>query len=179
MYQFFLNGGAEAKVVRVVPVGGNGAEGATAATLTLGEDANGDKAAVLRAKSVGGWGASLRARVDQDATDFNPQDAAKYGGQAAEHLYNLTVRDLSSGVTEQFTSINNDKGAQRGLGEAIQTSTLVELVKPDDPNAGTVLPAPNVDPEKIGQDPFDPAAEPKPAEGNQSAGPRLHCQRRR
>ena len=153
VYQFFLNGGAEAKVVRVVP-GGNG-NGAKASTLRLSKAADDATAPLLTAASVGKWGDSLRARVDTIADDFDPQEPDK------SKLYNLTVHDIGAKVTEHFTSINSDKNATRTVGAAIAGSKLVTLAKPDD--AGTAVPKVNADPEKAGQDPFDDKTKPKSA----------------
>jgi hypothetical protein len=78
---------ADAAVVDAVPV--------TMAEL----DANG---LPLQAAYPGAWGNSLRARVDLDVSS---EVATAFGLQKAD-LFNLTVRDTKTGVTEQFRNLS-------------------------------------------------------------------------
>lgn len=82
--QFFQNGGSEALIVRVH-------NNATAASCTLGD-------LVLGAADAGLWGSSLRARIDHQTRPLAPGEP--------DLLFNLTVRDTATGVTEQFLNLS-------------------------------------------------------------------------
>ena len=121
--QFFQNGGAEALIVRVQV-------GATPATLTIGT-------LVLVAASPGVWGESLRARIDHRTRPLATGEA--------DLLFNLTVRDSASGVTERFlnlststTSARNARNVLANESKLVRTTT-VPAAKPTasaDPPAG-------------------------------------------
>jgi len=136
VYQFFLNGGAEAKIVRVLPAG------AKQATMKLGADA--DNVPELLAASPGAWGKSLRARVDYTPTDLDPTD------EHPEQLYNLTVRDVTAKQQERFTSISIDPKSKRSIDKVLAASKLVAVAKD---KAGADRPAANPQ-AKDGTDPF-------------------------
>jgi phage tail sheath protein FI len=100
---FFLNGGTQAIVVRLVrpdqgdpqanpPVAGKPSK----ASLTVG-------ALPLEARSDGSWGVALRASTD---TDNISADTAAALGVAKTDLFNLTVRDTSEGgASERFLNL--------------------------------------------------------------------------
>jgi phage tail sheath protein FI len=132
---FFANGGSQAIVVRLFhPDDGAGAPQASAVVplphLTL------------RASSPGGWGNNLRARVDNHTRDIE-------AGESAGELFNLTVRDTATGVTEQFRNVSAAEHHPRRVDKVIAAqSTLVAVAengftigtRPDphnDPPAGT------------------------------------------
>ena len=71
---------------------------------------SGAPALVLSAASPGQWGNSLRARVD-----FNvPSGAAeRFGVSDPNSLFNLTVRDLSTGTTEVFRNVTVVAGTRQ------------------------------------------------------------------
>jgi Bacteriophage tail sheath protein len=87
---FFQNGGSLAIIVRLYR------EGADDATATI--DANG---LGLEAASPGTWGNALRARVDHDVAEA----VAESFGLQKTALFNLTIRDTKTGVTEQFRNL--------------------------------------------------------------------------
>jgi phage tail sheath protein FI len=127
VFQFFLNGGGVAIVVRA-------ATGGTAARVSI------DDKVILMARSPGKWGNALRARVTY------PTDGS------ATH-YNLEVLDSATGQQEQFTNISITPGAGVALDQALAASRLVRVdptstltVRPDDDDA----PSP-------GQSPWDDA----------------------
>ncbi|MBF6336863.1 phage tail sheath family protein [Nocardia abscessus] len=103
VYQFYLNGGSEAEVVRLA---GNGAEAAV-------QLAGGPK---LKAASAGAWGNKLQMRVDHDTKD--PADT---------NLYNLTIRDAKTGVQETYLNVSIVKTAPRYLANVVNGSRLVVL----------------------------------------------------
>ena len=84
---FYQNGGSQAIIVRLV-------NGGTLATLTV--DNLG-----LEAASAGTWGNQLRARVDHNVSE----DMAESFGLEEEDLFNLTVRDMATGFTEEFRNV--------------------------------------------------------------------------
>jgi phage tail sheath protein FI len=150
VHQFYLNGGAEALIVRTRVAG------AAPATLPLGTAAD---MPTLVAKTPGLWGNALRARVDYTATDFDPI-AAKAD---ASKLYNLTVSAGKGRPTERFTSIGIDPASDRALSKVLATSALVSAQVPAaaDPPPAPARPAVSADATKPGADPFaDDAASP-------------------
>ena len=130
VYQFYLNGGSDAEVVRLAPTD------AVPATLDLG---NGVKLAAI---GPGTWGNGLRARVDDQTSG------------APHAVYNLSVFDTSTGVLESYRNISITSGDPQTLDKVISTSSLVAL-----PAGGTVLtaaPTANaaIDPSDPDQNPF-------------------------
>ncbi len=129
VYQYYLNGGSQAIIVRLV--GGT----AAAATITLPKGADPQATdVVLRAKNPGEWGGSLRVRVD-------------YSGVDATH-YNLTIRDVNTGEQERYLNISTDHASPSSLANTLLSSSLVEVKdggkgRPDDHDA---LLSPGADP---------------------------------
>ena len=137
--QFFLNGGTDAMIVRVVR------DDASKATLTLpgGEPLN------LEAANEGDWGNRLKAIVDHATRELLP-------GEAADSLFNLTVRDDLAGTTESIRNVSTDPEHARYVTTVLdQESNLVRVASPGTvraarPTAHAAPPA--------GTDPFsDPA----------------------
>lgn len=88
---FYLNGGSQAIIVRLYKA-------------TDGKPAKAKinaKGLKLEAASPGAWGNKLRARVDDKVSS---EVAARYGLTAAD-LFNLTLRDMGTGVTESFLNV--------------------------------------------------------------------------
>ncbi len=139
--QFFLNGGTDSIIVRVVR------NDAGKATLTLPVTAGGS--VDLEAANEGDWGNSLKAIVDHDTRDLLP-------GETADSLFNLTIRDDTTGGTESIRNVSTDPEHARFVTNVLeQESTLVRVTSP-----GTVpaeRPAAHTSP-PAGTDPFsDPA----------------------
>jgi Bacteriophage tail sheath protein len=119
---YYLNGGSQAVVVRVV---GTGAGAAHLDVDTLSLDA----------ASPGGWGTKLRARVDHDTRPLLPDEEP-------ESLFNLYVRDDGTGLVEQFRNVSITAGHPRQVDNVLRNeSTLVRATG----LLGT-LPAANPDP---------------------------------
>jgi uncharacterized protein len=112
--QYYQNGGAEAVIVRVQT-------GAAASTATL------PSGPTLRARSLGAWGDSIRARVD------------RVGGGT----YDLFVRDATSGTEERYYAVSDAGTGPRALSNLLQSSLLVEYVSTGDesPTAHPAVPA--------------------------------------
>jgi phage tail sheath protein FI len=91
---FFLNGGSTAVVVRLYKAETGGAAKPGKAVLKF------DNNLTLEAKDEGLWGSSLRARVD---TNTRPFDASL--GETATSLFNLYVRDGTTGVIEEHRNL--------------------------------------------------------------------------
>lgn len=90
---FFLNGGSTAIIVRLYRADSGG--GAKPAKTVVKVDTM-----TLEAVAEGAWGNSLRARVDYDT---RPVDANL--GETATSLFNLYVRDGSTGVIEEHRNV--------------------------------------------------------------------------
>ncbi len=96
---FFQNGGGQAIIVR----------------LYKANDAQPDKAKLtanglqLEAAYEGSWGNALRVRIDLDVSS---EVAAKYGLDKAD-LFNLTVQDTATKVTEKFLNVTGKDSPQR------------------------------------------------------------------
>ncbi len=136
VYQFYLNGGSDAEVVRLAH------PDAVSATLDLG---NGVK---LLAIGPGTWGDALRARVDYQTLSGPPT------GGAAATTYNLSVFDTSTGVLESYLNISIKTSDAQSLDKVLSASSLVVL-----PAEGAVLdvaPPANaaIDPSDPDQNPF-------------------------
>lgn len=95
---FYLNGGRQAIIVRLYH-----------------EDAKPDRATLsvnglsLEAAYSGAWGNFLRVRVDRDVSE---EKAERYGLKVNE-LFNLTIRDTKTGVTEKFLNLTGKDSPRR------------------------------------------------------------------
>ena len=117
--QFFQNGGGDALVVRV-GVGG-GASTASVKSIKAGSPAaaGGGDPLKLAAAGNGTWGDSLHARVEPAP------------GDATNTVFNLTVLDAGSGVSEQFLNLSTDPTKPRFVTRVLeQGSSLVRAVAP-------------------------------------------------
>lgn len=120
--QFFQNGGNDALIIRVQ-------NGGDPATLTLPTNFN------LIAASRGDWGERLRVRVEHVPTDAT--------------LFNLTIRDTGTGVTERFLNVSTVTDSARFITDVLaQQSRLVRI---DGSAPGAIptdhaAPPPGVDP---------------------------------
>ena len=134
--QFFLNGGSEALIVRVAHLSGAGTK-ATKGTVTVG--GGGAKNLVLTAANEGSWSGNLRVRLDQDTKDKD---------DATPKLFNLSVKDLSTGVVEVMRNLPPDPTAAALIEQqsSLVRATTTPTARPDKHS--------DVPP---GQDPFDPA----------------------
>ncbi|MCP1375238.1 phage tail sheath subtilisin-like domain-containing protein [Dyella lutea] len=95
---FFLNGGAQAIVVRLY----KGAAGTANAQLAITN-------LPLQAASAGTWGNQLRVRIDNHVST----DVATLYGLAAADLFNVTVRDMASGAQESFLNVSVKESPRR------------------------------------------------------------------
>lgn len=91
---FYLNGGGQAIIVRLYHA--ETGAGAKPAQAKLTADSLG-----LEAASPGAWGNKVRARIDH-----NTRPAVS--GEAADSLFNLTVRDGETGAIESFRNVSMD-----------------------------------------------------------------------
>lgn len=89
---FYLNGGSQAIIVRLYHE-----EAGKPSNASM--DAN---SLILEAAYPGSWGNFLRVRIDHDVS---PEVAERYE-LTVDDLFNLTVRDTKTGVTEQFRNIS-------------------------------------------------------------------------
>ncbi|HEX7111737.1 MAG TPA: phage tail sheath subtilisin-like domain-containing protein, partial [Mizugakiibacter sp.] len=96
---FYLNGGAQAVIVRLYKT--NAGKPAKAAIKIANLP--------LEAASAGAWGNKLRARIDANVS----VDVATRYGLASSDLFNLTVRDMDSGVQESFLNLTVKESPRR------------------------------------------------------------------
>lgn len=109
--QFFQNGGTDALIVRVH-------NGASASTLTLPTGFN------LVAANPGRWGDSLRVRIDHNTRPALSTDPAN-------SLFNVTVRDTATGVTEQFLNVSTYSDNARYVSRVLELeSNLIRVAPP-------------------------------------------------
>ena len=113
---YFLNGGAQAIIVRVF--GGPPA--------AAGIDAKGLK---LQAATSGAWANSLRARIDIPDASVIDQVAASLGVTVAD-VFNVTLHDNGTGETEVIQNVTVAESARRVDRILETTSRLVRAVLP-------------------------------------------------
>lgn len=136
---FFLNGGADAIVIRVVhrEEPPNPAADAAVATFLPADLGNLE----LEAASEGLWGNSLRVRIDWDTRD--PADTT---------LFNLTVKDMGTNDVESYKNLSVTATNARFVSLVLeQESRMIRVVE------GSPIPAarpPEHDAISPGQDPF-------------------------
>lgn len=128
VYHYFQNGGGEALIVRVH----NGA--------VAGTDGG-----VFTAANPGSWATRLRIRFD---TDIDPTIAA---ANPPNSLFNLRVKDLTTGVTESHLNVSMTLGQPRFVSDVLrQSSALLR-----GPAGSLALPGPTPPPAAGATDPFD------------------------
>jgi phage tail sheath protein FI len=136
--QFFLNGGSEAIIVRVVDAGAP--TPASAALFTL---AGGAGNLGLQAANEGAWGNQLRVRVDWNTRPLNP-------GEGANTLFNLSIKDHGTGTVEVFRNVsvasNNPRFVTRVLEQQSQLVRVTGAVPAQAPTVHAAVAA--------GADPF-------------------------
>ncbi|MFG2328065.1 phage tail sheath family protein [Streptomyces sp. NPDC048604] len=110
---FFQQGGGTALVVRVHAGAAN-----DTASITLG---TGNRLLKLKAASPGSWGAQLKVKLDKDVRPNSD-------GTTDPNLFNLTVVDQGTGVTEVFRNVSITAGAARRVDIVLAAeSTLVRV----------------------------------------------------
>lgn len=109
VYQFYLNGGSEAEVVRLAH------PDAAAATITLGGDVP------LVAIGPGTWGDALRVRIDYNTAAGPPT------GRKAATSYNLSVLDTGTGVLERYLNISTTPTDPQSLDKVLSASQLIAV----------------------------------------------------
>ncbi len=124
---FFLNGGAQAIIVRLYePVKDGDTTKAATSLVQVGEF-------TLAAAYEGSWGTKLRATLDKKV----PAEVAASMDLPADQLFNLTVTDTGlGGSTEFFRNLSVAESARRIDRVLNDKSRLVRWKKPslDDPN---------------------------------------------
>jgi phage tail sheath protein FI len=141
--QFFQNGGSTALIVRVIHSSGTTAQKDTKATLAIG-------GFNLEARNEGSWGTKLRVRVDYDTRAVD----TTIPGETASSLFNLTVKDMATGVIEAYPNVCTSTLHPRYVAKIVaDRSNLINVV-------GSVPAArpTNNDDVDLGKDPFDPSA---------------------
>lgn len=142
---FFLNGGTDAIVVRVVRSGdATPANNASKATVSL--PAGGGGTFILDAANEGAWGGNLKVRIDLHTRAAVPTDPT----DPANALFNLSIQDSATGVIEVFRNVSTHPNNRRTVKLVVeQESNLVRVRAPVPAQA----PLPHTDP-PAGVDPF-------------------------
>ena len=157
---FFLNGGTDALIVRVVhaedpPNPNNDARKATLTVPGTGGPLE------LEAANEGDWGNNLRARVDYTTRDPEP-------GDPPDSVFNLTVRDMDADATESFLNVSTAPSNRRFVTRVLEQES--DLVRVDPTGAfPTQRPADHTD-APTGEDPFEVAGSHTPSNNDGSDG---------
>lgn len=101
---FFLNGGAQAIIVRCF-------DPATGSFATLSVDG-----LDLQAAWPGSWANQLRVRIDHDTRPLLPNEAPN-------SLFNLSVKDTGTGVTEIFRNVSVTAGNARRVDTVLENGS--------------------------------------------------------
>ena len=110
VYQYFLNGGSDALIVRIH---NSALTGSASVPLSAGN-------AVFTAANPGGWAAHVRIRIDYD---LDPDIVAV---NPAGSMFNLKVKDLITGVTEAHRNVSITATHPRFISDVLrQSSTLL------------------------------------------------------
>jgi hypothetical protein len=134
---YFLNGGRDALIARVH-------KGASAATLTLPTGFN------LVAASEGSWGGKLRVRVDRNTRPLEP-------GEGADSLFNLSVKDTSTGTVERFLNVSTDADHRRFVTRVLENESNLVRIDPLSTVPAT-RPTTHGDPSSPNADPLEDSA---------------------
>lgn len=129
---FYLNGGTQAIIVRLYHPHDTQPE---KATISMGTDLS------LEAAFPGAWGNFLRIRVDKDISE---EVATRYGLEPGD-LFNLTIRDTKTGVTEQFRNLTVVDSPRR-IDQVLKNQSQLLRV-PEGLIATFSVPSGHVDPE--------------------------------
>jgi phage tail sheath protein FI len=140
---FFLNGGTDALIVRVLH--DNDANPANNASKSvLAALAGPGTSLTLEAANEGSWGDNLRARVDLDTRPLDP-------GEPLNSLFNLYVKDMGLNAVEVFRNVSSDPNNRRFVTHVLEIDSQLVRVSgaapTSAPNASTLPP--------IGLNPFD------------------------
>jgi uncharacterized protein len=133
---FYMNGGSQAIIVRLYHPKQKQKDGkpevdsdnkpvyeVAKAKLAAGGGTSDASKLSLIAASPGAWGNKLRARIDHNV----PAEVAnRYGLQNGE-MFNLTVRDTNTGVTESFLNVSVKDSARRVDRVLEDSSNLVRV----------------------------------------------------
>jgi hypothetical protein len=103
---FFLNGGSQAIIVRCYRPDGVAADRATMSINGLD----------LEAASPGAWGNQLRVRIDHDTRPLLPTEAAN-------SLFNLSVKDVGVGTIEIFRNVSITTGHPRRVDTVLRNES--------------------------------------------------------
>ena len=99
---FYLNGGSTAVIVRLYKKPATGSEKAPIKITNLH----------LEAASAGAWGNTLRARVEAVDAGAATEIATRLG-VATTDIFNLRVRDMSTGAEEVYFNLTTKESARR------------------------------------------------------------------
>jgi uncharacterized protein len=111
---FFLNGGAQALIVRLYKSSATPKDKASITHSTL----------TVTAANPGSWGNQLRIRIDHAV---RPLEA----GEVANDLFNLTVRDGGTGTIEVHRNVTWRSGRRNSLDKVLEnTSSLIRAALP-------------------------------------------------
>lgn len=147
--QFFLNGGTDAIIVRVVHdddllVPANNASRSVLQAIPGGGGPPGT-ALTLEAANEGSWGDNLRARADTNTRPLEP-------GEPLDSLFNLYVKDTGANAVEVFRNVSSDPNNRRFVTHVLESESQLVRVSGAAPTKTAVSGLPTA-----GLDPFDNA----------------------
>jgi uncharacterized protein len=113
---FYLNGGSQAIIVRLY----RGQQGQNSKSVLR------VAGLILEAADEGAWGMNLRATVDVNVSET----VATQMGLTKTDLFNLTVRDISSGgVQERFLNLTITPGKPRSINKVLEVEAESRLIR--------------------------------------------------
>jgi phage tail sheath protein FI len=128
---FYNNGGTQAVIVRLYQDGPD----PPFASIS----ANG---LILEASAQGAWGNAIRVRIESIDPAFATEIAENLGVTAAD-LFTLRVRDMKSGIEEEYRNVTAVESARRvdrlldGKSQLVRVTTLIAPSAHPDPPPGT------------------------------------------
>lgn len=107
VYQYFLNGGQEALIVRAVrATSAQNPAPAKAAVLRSGN-------AILTATSEGTWANGYRINVSAEVGSVRLRTASEQADNTS--IWNVTLHDTLTGIEERYTNVSSDPGSPQSL----------------------------------------------------------------
>ncbi|HEY4018991.1 MAG TPA: phage tail sheath C-terminal domain-containing protein [Pseudonocardiaceae bacterium] len=143
VYQFFLNGGATAQVIRVTgtpvaPQGGTAPPNAAKAVYLIRTTTDSPpKTLSLTATSEGTWANNYTVHITATPTLGLPAATGTGGATPATDsdlkTYNLSIMDSKKNVLESYTGISTVAGSTQGLAAQLRASALLTVSGDADP----------------------------------------------
>ena len=135
--QFFVNGGTDAWIVRVL----NDTDPMVASRSQLAPLTGGGTPLILEAVSEGSWGDHLRARVERVAGTLN-------SAPTVQNLFSLIIKNMQFQQVEVFPNVSPDPDHPRFVGRVLEAESRwvrVHGEPPSQPPDANIAPTPGLD----------------------------------